>query len=120
MQISCKQALNNVAITVTDLQGKEVFSKHLNGVLNEQVSIDGPAGMYFLKITTTTGQSVVKVIKEYRLLSGCMWELATLLLGGAGEVVKRRIVLLLNFVLNGQVSTSNPPLHIHVNRYGQG
>ncbi|HZH69910.1 MAG TPA: hypothetical protein VFD80_05635 [Flavobacteriaceae bacterium] len=31
----------------------------------------------------------------------------------AGEVVNRRSVLLRNFVLNGQVSASNPLLHIH-------
>jgi hypothetical protein len=38
----------------------------------------------------------------------------------AGEVVNRRSVLLRNFVLNGKVITSNPLLHIHANRYGQG
>jgi len=35
----------------------------------------------------------------------------------AGEVVNRRSVLLRNFVLNGQVSASNPLLHIHAKRY---
>jgi hypothetical protein len=34
----------------------------------------------------------------------------------AGEVVIRRCVLLRNFVLNEQESTSNPLLHIHANR----
>jgi len=34
----------------------------------------------------------------------------------AGEVVNRRSLLLRNFVLNGQVSASNPLLHIHANR----
>jgi hypothetical protein len=34
----------------------------------------------------------------------------------AGEVVNRRSVLLKNFVLNGQVSASNPLLHIHAKR----
>ena len=37
----------------------------------------------------------------------------------AGEVVNRRSVLLRNFVLNGQVSTSNPLLHIHAKRWQQ-
>jgi hypothetical protein len=37
----------------------------------------------------------------------------------AGEVVNRRSVLLRNFVLNGQVSATNPLLHIHAKRYGQ-
>jgi hypothetical protein len=34
----------------------------------------------------------------------------------AGEVVNRRSVLLINFVLNGKVSATNPLLHIHSNR----
>jgi len=34
----------------------------------------------------------------------------------AGEVVYRRSVHLKNIVLNGQVSASNPLLHIHANR----
>ena len=37
----------------------------------------------------------------------------------AGEVVNRRSVLLRNFVLKGQVSSSNSLLHIHANRYQQ-
>jgi hypothetical protein len=37
----------------------------------------------------------------------------------AGEVAKRRSVLLRNFVLNGKGSASNPLLHIHAKRYGQ-
>ena len=37
----------------------------------------------------------------------------------AGEVVNRRFVLLINFVLNGKESASNPLLHIHANRWGQ-
>ena len=36
----------------------------------------------------------------------------------AGEVVNRRSVLLINCVLNGQESASNPLLHIHANRCG--
>ena len=37
----------------------------------------------------------------------------------AGEVVNRRFVLLINFVLNGKESASNPLLHIHAKRYKQ-
>ena len=37
----------------------------------------------------------------------------------AGEVVNRRFVLLRNFVLIGQVSASNPLLHIHATRYSK-
>lgn len=38
----------------------------------------------------------------------------------AGKVAYRRSVLLINFVLNGQESASNPLLHIHANRYASG
>ena len=34
----------------------------------------------------------------------------------AGEVVNRRSVILKNFVLDGQISATNPLLHIHANR----
>ncbi|HCI55986.1 MAG TPA: hypothetical protein DFI01_08695 [Bacteroidales bacterium] len=34
-----------------------------------------------------------------------------------GEVIKRKSVHLLNLVLNGQVSTSNPLLYIYTNHY---
>jgi hypothetical protein len=34
----------------------------------------------------------------------------------AGEVVNRRSVLLINFVLNGKESASTPLLHIHAKR----
>ncbi len=37
----------------------------------------------------------------------------------AGEVINRKFMLLRNFVLNGQVSASNPLLHIHAKRYAQ-
>jgi len=37
----------------------------------------------------------------------------------AGEVVNRGSVLLRNFVLNGQLSASNPLLHIHAKRWHQ-
>ena len=36
-----------------------------------------------------------------------------------GEMANRRSVLLRNFVSNGQISASNPLLHIHAKRYRQ-
>ncbi len=64
VQISFKEVLNKVEISVTDLQGKQVFSKRLNQVSHEQIKLDWQAGIYFLKINTPTEQSVVKLIKE--------------------------------------------------------
>jgi hypothetical protein len=59
-----KPLSDDVAIKVTDVQGKVVFSKQGNAVCNEKLNIEGPAGIYFLSVNTPKGQSVVKLIKE--------------------------------------------------------
>ncbi len=64
VQISFKEVLNHVEITLTDLQGKVIFSKYLNATANEQIHIEGPSGMCFLSVKTPNGQSVVKLIKQ--------------------------------------------------------
>ena len=64
VQLLFSQALNNVEITLADLQGKVVFTKNLDAAFNEQINIDGSAGIYFLHVKTPEGQSVVKLIKE--------------------------------------------------------
>jgi uncharacterized repeat protein (TIGR01451 family) len=64
VSIAFEKLLNNVTITLTDLQGKIVFNKHLDATIHEQIEIDGSAGLYFLNVKTPQGQSVVKLIKE--------------------------------------------------------
>lgn len=64
VQISFEQVLKDVEITITDLQGKVVFSKHFDVGSIEQVNIDGTSGVYFLRVKTANGQSVVKLMKE--------------------------------------------------------
>ena len=64
VQLTFDQTLNNVEIILTDLRGKVVFTKHLDAAVNEQINIDGSAGIYFLSVKTPQGQSVMKLIKE--------------------------------------------------------
>ncbi|WP_417590480.1 SBBP repeat-containing protein [Owenweeksia hongkongensis] len=64
IQLKFEQALNNVEITLNDLQGKVYFKKHFDAVSHEQFNIYGPSGIYFLSVKTPQGQSVVKLIKE--------------------------------------------------------
>lgn len=64
VQISFQQALGNVLITVTDIQGKNIYSEQFDTVSDEQINIDGTAGIYFLSVKTDTAQGVMKIIKE--------------------------------------------------------
>lgn len=64
VELTFEQAMNDVEIRVTDLQGKIVFTKALDAVTDEQINIAGPSGIYFLSVKTPKGQSVVKLVKE--------------------------------------------------------
>jgi len=64
VKLTFEQTLNKIEIMLTDLQGKVVFTKRLDATANEEINIDGSAGIYFLSIKTPQGQSVVKLIKE--------------------------------------------------------
>jgi hypothetical protein len=64
VQLSFDRVLRDVEITITDVQGKVVFSKQPNAVSNEQIRIDGPSGIYFLRAKSATHQRMVKLIVE--------------------------------------------------------
>lgn len=68
--------------------------------------------------TTTFGHLVAKLNKDrgYKTWTTRTPACNSVYVAIAGEVVNRRSVLLKNVVLNGQVSASNPLLHIHANR----
>lgn len=61
---SIKQAINDVEITLTDMQGRVVYEQVVNAPSNSSVEFDGPAGMYLLTVRTPNRQSVIKLIKE--------------------------------------------------------
>ena len=64
VQLFFEKAFNNVEITLTDFQGKVVFTKQLDVTTNEKMEIEGSAGIYFLNVKTPQGQNVLKLIKE--------------------------------------------------------
>jgi hypothetical protein len=64
VQVSFQKALGNVEIAVTDIQGKVIYSRQFNAVSNEQININGTAGIYFLTVKTATDQGVIKIIKK--------------------------------------------------------
>ena len=63
VQVSFNEPLNDVIITLTDLNGRVVQTKHLSAVSNTRISIDSPPGMYFLSVKTPNSKSMVKLIK---------------------------------------------------------
>ena len=64
VQLSFEEALNNVEIVLTNMQGKVVYTMNLNAATNELINIDGSAGIYFLCVKAPQGQTVVKLVKE--------------------------------------------------------
>ncbi|MEY1638688.1 hypothetical protein [Tenuifilum osseticum] len=71
--------------------------------------------------TKTIGQLVAKLITDngFKTRTTRTPACNSVYVAIAGEVVNLSSVHLRNFVLNGQVSASNPLLHIHANRYRQ-
>ena len=64
VQLSFEEALNNVEIVLTNMQGKVVYTMNLNAATSELITIDGSAGIYFLCVKAPQGQTVVKLVKE--------------------------------------------------------
>ena len=62
--ISAEHALSDVEIVVTDVLGKVHYSKHFEVLNNEQIYIEGSAGIYFLSVYTPGKRTVIKLIKE--------------------------------------------------------
>ncbi len=58
------KALKNAEISLSELSGKVIFNKKLNTAINEQIHLDGPAGIYLLRVKSSEGQTVMKLIKE--------------------------------------------------------
>lgn len=64
IRLTFEKALHNVDITLSDLQGKVVYFKQLDSVDDQQINLDFSAGIYFLHVKTSEGQSVMRIIKE--------------------------------------------------------
>jgi hypothetical protein len=64
VQISLEGHLSNVEVTVSDFNGKIVYTKKMNALFKEQISFEGTAGTYYLTVKSSEGRKVVKLIKE--------------------------------------------------------
>ena len=64
VRITFEEALNNAEITLTDLQGRIVFTQKLDVTKEALLEIEGDAGVYFLTIKTPNEKSLVKLVKK--------------------------------------------------------
>ncbi|RMG74556.1 MAG: T9SS C-terminal target domain-containing protein [Bacteroidetes bacterium] len=64
IEIAFARPLHKVTIDLMDGQGKVLATQPFDVVTHVPWSFEGPAGLYFLRITTPQGQRVVKLIKE--------------------------------------------------------
>ncbi|MBI1184483.1 T9SS type A sorting domain-containing protein [bacterium] len=64
VNISFEKIINNVELTVTDLQGKVIYNEYFGQLQHKQLAIDGGTGVYFLNIKTPSSNCVVKLLKD--------------------------------------------------------
>jgi hypothetical protein len=64
VRVAFEEALNNAEITLTDLQGKIVFTQKLDVTKEVLLEIEGDAGVYILTIKTPNERSQVKLVKK--------------------------------------------------------
>jgi len=65
VDISFNQAVNEVTLSLTDIQGKLVSNKNYKTLTNTTINLSKQAsGIYFLSIKTQNGVSTIKLIKE--------------------------------------------------------
>ena len=56
--------MNEVVVTVADMNGRIVFENTYFNTANEQIYLDQPAGVYFVKVATAEHAKVIKLIKQ--------------------------------------------------------
>lgn len=55
---------NQVAVNITDINGRMVYNKVYNQQQLVELDLEGPSGVYFVSITSETKQAVIKLIKQ--------------------------------------------------------
>lgn len=63
-RLTFEEPMKDVALTISDVNGKVIYSRNLDGISDHPFEIGGPAGLYFLRLNTPIGQSVIKLVKE--------------------------------------------------------
>ncbi|NNM16548.1 MAG: T9SS type A sorting domain-containing protein [Bacteroidia bacterium] len=65
IRFKLEQVQKELLLSVINLQGQEIKNEKFSAVDNFQITLEGSAGMYFVHVTNSEGQSlVIKVIKE--------------------------------------------------------
>lgn len=64
IQIQLKQAFANVRVEIRDISGRMVHEEEYESLLNTNIELNKPAGIYFLTLRTKQSQTVIKLIKE--------------------------------------------------------
>ncbi len=54
----------NVSIVITDLTGKQVYSKKVNNSKIVELSLNEPAGIYLLSVFSDENKATIKLMKE--------------------------------------------------------
>jgi hypothetical protein len=57
-------AYDNVAISITDINGKTVYQTRANQTNLVALELDQPAGIYFVSVTSESKHTVIKLIKQ--------------------------------------------------------
>lgn len=55
---------NNLDISLNDITGKTIFTKHFDIFNSTEFNIEGENGIYFLNIKTQHSQNIIKIIKQ--------------------------------------------------------
>lgn len=64
INISSEKTLDNVEITISDLQGKIVFNNKYKIILSEKIDFDYPIGTYILNINSNTINQHIRIVKK--------------------------------------------------------
>ena len=56
--------LEEVEVVISDLSGKQIYTNTFINTASEKISLDQPAGVYFVKLNSKDQQKVVKLIKQ--------------------------------------------------------
>jgi len=64
VHVTFQETVNNVELTLTDLQGKIISKQTYSSLDSTSIKLKGSKGVYFLTIKTSEGKNTIKLIKE--------------------------------------------------------
>lgn len=64
VHVSFEQPLNDLDITLSDIHGNVIYSRHCNLCAGEKIPLTGGDGFYFLTLRTQGAQRVIKLVNK--------------------------------------------------------